>query len=312
MRPMMLARLSASHWGFRIVPSLSARILTFVLKTTKIALKQFSGGPGMMKVIAAARAAPLPVPTAKMHRRLDVRVEQFEGRSVWHIAPKDSPPRGNLLYFHGGGYVFSAAPPHWSSLAELVEKHGIAVTAPLYPLAPESCAEDVTDWALDYYSHYIAGHAGPFVMGGDSAGGGLTAATTMAARDAGLRLPDGLLLICPWLDASGSHPDQPAIEPRDCILRIQGIRDAGALYARDLPIDDPRVSPIHGRWADLPPVMMFGGGNDILVTDARTLKTKLPSAEYEEKAGLMHIWPLLPISEARAARDTIGRWIAAQ
>ncbi|MEQ1724832.1 MAG: alpha/beta hydrolase [Sphingopyxis sp.] len=293
------------------MPSFSSRALAFVLRLTKFALKNYAGGPGMMQAIAAARAAPLSVPSAKMRRRFDVSEEQFEGRSVWHLAPKGAAPHGHLLYFHGGGYVFSAAPPHWSSLAELVEKHGIAVTAPLYPLAPEHDAEQVTAWALSFYQHYVASHNAPFVMGGDSAGGGLAAATALAARDAGLRLPSGLLLICPWLDASGTHPDQPAIEPRDCILRIRGVRDAGLLYARDLPINDVRVSPIHGDWSGLPPIKMFGGGDDILVTDARALKAKLSSADYDEQAGLMHIWPLLPITEARVARDAIGRWIAA-
>lgn len=292
------------------MPSLAARLTGALLRATGVVAKRYNGGPGMMEVIAAARALPTPVPTAKMRARLDVREEQFEGRSVWHMAPKDGEPRGHLLYFHGGGYIFSAVPPHWTSLVDLAEKHGIAVTAPLYPLAPESGAEETVCWALDYYRHYITDHDGPFVMGGDSAGGGLAAATAMAARDAGLRLPSGLLLICPWLDASATHPDQVAIEPRDCILRLRGVRDAGKLYARDLPIDDPRISPIHGNWAGLPPILMFGGGDDILVTDARALKATVPGAHYDEQAGLMHVWPLFFFREAKAARDAIGRWIA--
>ncbi|MEQ1509877.1 MAG: alpha/beta hydrolase fold domain-containing protein, partial [Sphingopyxis sp.] len=187
-----------------------------------------------------------------------------------------------------------------------------SVTAPLYPLAPEAGVEETTGWALAYYRHYIASHDGPFAMGGDSAGGGLTAATAMLVRDAGLRSASGLLLICPWLDASGTHPGQPAIEPRDCILRIQGVRDAGLLYARDVPIDDARVSPIHGDWSGLPPMMLFGGGDDILVTDARALKLRLPEVDYDEQAGLMHVWPIFFFSEAQAARKRIGQWIAAQ
>ncbi|MEQ1687552.1 MAG: alpha/beta hydrolase [Sphingopyxis sp.] len=294
------------------MPSFSARTLAFVLRLTKLALKRYAGGPGLMQVIAAARAEPSSVPTAKMRRRMDVREELFERRSVWHLAPREKVPRGHLLYFHGGGYVFSAAPPHWSALAELVEQHGISVTAPLYPLAPEAAAKETIDWVLGYYRRFIADHDGAFVMGGDSAGGGLTAATAMAMRDAGLRLPAGLLLICPWLDASASHGDQPAIEPRDCILRIRGVRDAGLLYARDLAITDPRVSPIHGDWSGLPSIKMFGGGDDILVTDARALNAKLPGIDYVEQAGLMHVWPLFFFPEARTARASIGQWIVAQ
>lgn len=290
--------------------SLTARTFQWFLRTTGQITKQFSGGPGMLKVIEGSRALPTPEPSDKVRRRLTVSSEQFQGRTVWHIAPRDNPPRGRLLYLHGGGYVFTAAPPHWNSLADFAERFGIAVTAPLYPLAPESDALGTTGWALDYYRHYLTGNDAPFIVGGDSAGGGLASATAMAARDAGLRLPGGLLLICPWLDVTASHAGQPAIEPRDCVLTLRGIRDAGTLYRGGVAADDWRVSPIHGDWSGLPPVLMFGGGDDILVTDARALKAKLPSAEYEERAGLMHDWPIFFFPESRAARAKMGQWIA--
>lgn len=291
------------------MPSLLARGFSALLRSTGSISKRFSGGPGMHRIIEAARAAPTPEPTAKMQRTIDVSVSEFAGRAVWHLSPRGQAPRGHLLYYHGGGYIFTAMPPHWSSLAALVRDHGIAVTAPLYPLAPESGAETTTGWALDHYRQFLADVSGPFVLGGDSAGGGLAAATAMGAREAGLRSPAGLLLICPWLDVTASHPDQPAIEPRDAILRIRGIRDAGTLYRRDLAADDWRVSPIHGDWAGLPPILMFGGGDDILVTDARALRTKRPDADYDERAGMIHDWPLFFFSESRDARRHMGNWI---
>ena len=265
----------------------------------------------MASVISAARALPLAIPTNKQSERIDVHSDEFAGRSVWHLRPRNGQPRGHLLYFHGGGYIFSAAQPHWSSLCELVERYGIAVTAPLYPLAPESGVEETTGWALDFYRNSIGKVAEPFVVGGDSAGGGLATATLMAARNAGLRMPTGLLLICPWLDVTASHPDQSAIEPRDSILRIRGIRDAGTLYRRDIPADDWRVSPIRGDWSGLPPIMAFGGGDDILVTDSRALHAKLPDMIYDERAGLMHVWPLLFFAESKAARRRMADWIVA-
>jgi epsilon-lactone hydrolase len=281
------------------------------LRVTKLVSRRFQGGPHMDKVIRLARAAPLPLPTLKHRQRVDVRQEIVAGRSVWTISPKDRAPTGHLLFFHGGGYVFSAVAPHWDFYASLAERRGIAVTAPMYPLAPESGAAETTDWALAAYRHFLDGRDAPFVMGGDSAGAGLASAVALMARDAGLRMPAGLLLICPWLDVSGSHPDQPMIEPRDSILRLRGIQDAGRLYARDMPLADARVSPLHGDWTDLPPVLMYGGSDDILVTDARALKAKLPSATYVEGHGLMHDWPLFFFKESKAARRAIADFIVA-
>jgi acetyl esterase/lipase len=188
--------------------------------------------------------------------------------------------------------------------------HGWSVTAPLYPLAPENTADHITNWAMDYYTAYKAEMGDTaFVMGGDSAGGGLTAALAQMARDKGHALPASLLLICPWLNLDPSHPDQLKTEPRDGILTISGITEGGVLYAGDLPRTDPRCSPIFGNWDGLPPILAFAGGDDILVTDARALKAKLPSVEHIEMAGMLHDWPIFSFSESRKAQAKMANFV---
>ncbi len=292
------------------MPSMTARIFGFVFRTTGIFKKNFAGGPGMAAVIAAARAVPTEEPSAKMRAKLNITCDEFEGRPVWHISPVGHASPKRLIYWHGGGYVYSAAKPHWDFLCTMALKHGVAIIAPLYPLAPEADAVATTDFALSFYRHLLTQHdPANLAMGGDSAGGGLTAATLMAARDAGLPMPAKAILICPWLEADPAHPDQAAIEPRDAILTRRGISDAGKLYARDLPLSDPRVSPIHGHWDGLPPTLMFGGGDDILVTDARALKAKLPNVDYVEEAGNMHVWPIFIFPESRRAQARMAAFL---
>lgn len=287
--------------------SLLARVISSVLRTTGTLRKRYSDSPGFIERIAASRVNP-DLPTAKMRKQLAVGETKLDGRSIWMIAPQDGAPSAHLLYFHGGGYVYPAVDVHWKFMAHMAETYRIAVTAPLYPLAPEATAEETTAFGLAAYQAFLARHDGPFIMGGDSAGGGLTSVVAMAARDKGLRQASGLLLVCPWLDGSGSHPDQPAIEKRDCVLTLGGIRAAAREYAGGLPIDDPHVSPIHGQWDGLPPILCYGGGDDILVTDARALKAKLPAIEYVEEPGLMHVWPIFFLRESRAAQAQIADW----
>jgi epsilon-lactone hydrolase len=292
------------------MPSLVARVAGFVFRTTGMFRKNFAGGPGMDAIIAAARAAPLPAPSQKMQAKLDISCDMFAGCPVWTIAPKGHTGLKLLIYFHGGGYIYSAAQPHWDFLCHLADKHGISIIAPLYPLAPEKSATETTDFALAFYRDLLTRHdPHHLAMAGDSAGGGLTASTLMAARDAGLPMPAKTILICPWLEADPSHPDQAIIEPRDAILTRRGISDAGKLFARDLPLTDPRVSPIHGDWKGLPPTLMFGGGDDILVTDARALKAKLPSVDYFEEAGSMHVWPIFVFPESRRAQAQMAAFL---
>ena len=287
--------------------SLLAKVISSALRMTGVYRKQFAGGPDFMDRIAASRKNPF-LPNTKMRGQVSVSETQFEGRSVWTLSPKNRAPVAHLLYFHGGGYVYPAADVHWKFMAHMAEVHGVAVTAPLYPLSPEASAAEVTAFGLAVYEAFLASHDGPFIMGGDSAGGGLTAVVAMAARDKGLRPAAGLLLVCPWLDGSGDHPDQVAIEKRDCILTLNGIRTAAQLYARDLPIEDHRVSPIHGEWHGLPPILCYGGGDDILVTDARALRAKLPDIRYIETAGLMHVWPIFFLRESRGAQAQIAEF----
>lgn len=287
--------------------SFLATIIASALRTTGSLRKRYSDSPGFVDRIAASRVNP-HLPTEKMRAKLHVTQTELNGRSVWTIAPKDRAPTAHLLYFHGGGYVYPAVDVHWNYMAHIAQVHGLSVTAPLYPLAPEACAADTAAFGLAAYEAFLASHDGPFIMGGDSAGGGLTAVVAMAARDKGLRAASGLLLVCPWLDGSGSHPDQPAIEKRDCVLTLGGIRAAAKLYAGDLPVNDSRISPIHGVWNGLPPILCYGGGDDILVTDARALKAKLPDMRYVETAGLMHVWPIFFLRESRAAQAAMAEF----
>jgi len=42
--------------------------------------------------------------------------------------------------------------------------------------------------------------------------------------------------------------------------------------------------------------------------DARALKAKLPSVEYQEEAGMIHDWPIFTFGESRAAQKRMAAW----
>ena len=117
------------------MPSFAASLAGFLLRTTGYYRRMFSGGPQFEKNIAKIRSAPLPSP--KAHADIDIRHSEFQGRPVWHLAPKDRAPTAHVLFWHGGGYVYPATDVHWKFLSRMASVHGWSVTAPLYPLAPE-------------------------------------------------------------------------------------------------------------------------------------------------------------------------------
>ena len=288
------------------MPSFSSRLVTFVLRTTRIYKKRFSGGDYLSTNLQKLRAE-VSEPAAKWRTKLDIRREVFEGRAVWHIGPKAGASTIRVLYFHGGGYVYQAASVHWDTLCHMALNHGTSFIAPLYPLAPETKIDAISTFALSLYRDLLTRHdPADIVIAGDSAGGGLTVTTVMLAREAGLPLPVRTILICPWLDTDASDPEQLEIDKRDPILSVAGLRSIGDVLTPDAPFDQALMDPIRNDFSEYPATLMFGGGDDILVTNARALKAKQPAIDYREAASMMHVWPIFSFPESRAAQSQMA------
>ena len=111
-------------------------------------------------------------------------------RSTRSAKPSGVTP--GILWLHGGGYAVGMASMVYISRAlDLVKKYGAVVVAPEYRLAgkaPYPAALEDCYAALKYlHSHApeLGCSQNRIMVGGESAGGGLTAALCMYARDKG-------------------------------------------------------------------------------------------------------------------------------
>ena len=107
-------------------------------------------------------------------------------------AAKDSAHTPGILWIHGGGYATGMAGMVYMSRAlNLVQKYGAVVISPEYRLAgktPYPAALEDCYTALLYLKNHAAElgcSENQIMVGGESAGGGLTAALCMYARDRG-------------------------------------------------------------------------------------------------------------------------------
>ncbi len=107
-----------------------------------------------------------------------------------------------------------------------------------------------------------------------------------------------------------SHESVDAVAARDPMLSVPRLVRAGELYAGALRTDHPLVSPINGRIDGLGPMTIFVGTRDLLLPDSRRLRDLATEAgvpvDYHEADGLIHVWPILPLPEARKARRIIA------
>jgi acetyl esterase/lipase len=113
-----------------------------------------------------------------------------------------------------------------------------------------------------------------------------------------------MVLICPFVDATLSHPDISETDKRDLMLGPAGAREAGRLYAGELPIDHPLVSPVNADLRGFSTMQIFVATDGIASHDALILAERAREAAVEVQVGigLMHVWPILPIPEARTRR----------
>jgi acetyl esterase/lipase len=251
------------------------------------------------------------LPSWFMRKRIRFSDERRGANRIFRVAPSGGPNSPvRILFLHGGGYVFDLQDPHWSLIWGLISRTGAEVIAPIYPLAPEHGWREGLDMVQRVYLELVGERgAENIIIVGDSAGGGLALALAQALRDAKLPAPAALVLFSPWLDLGVSAPDQPELARRDPVLTIEFLRAAGLMWAKEVATNDPRVSPLFGEHAGLPPTIVFTGTWDILNSDAKRLAAVAGDVTLREYPNMMHVWPVLPIPEGRRALDEAAAFI---
>ncbi|HEY8461158.1 MAG TPA: alpha/beta fold hydrolase [Blastocatellia bacterium] len=242
--------------------------------------------------------------------------KSVEGWPIYYTAPSATPDSGAYaLFLHGGGYINEIVRAHWRFVAYLTRKAGVRCVVPIYPLAPRATAKYVVP-ATGALLRDLLDDVGPgnVTVVGNSAGGGLGLAAVQWLRDSGYRQPKALALITPFLDVSISRPEQREIAARDPMEDIPGLIEAGRLYAGDLDVANPYVSPLNGDMRGLAPMIVFSGTLDLLYPDSIDLAAKARAAgvpiEFHLRQGQPHNYALMPTPEGREARAIILRAVA--
>lgn len=233
-----------------------------------------------------------------------------DGLPVLEHVPTGSTPTRTLVHLHGGAYTKPADPRHFSWLRGLARELGVRVLVPLYPLAPEHTWRDSRDVLVDLVAKVTADSPDGVVLSGDSAGGGYALSVAQGVRDSGGTPPTALVLVSPWVDLSASAPDQPAVALTDPWLTLPTLHVYATWWAGS---HDDRTraepSPALGDLHDLPPTLVFCGTRDLLHPENVLLAERARESGWDytfvEGPGLIHVYPLLPIPEAKAAKRQI-------
>jgi acetyl esterase/lipase len=251
--------------------------------------------------------------------RCVVTARSVGGFEVYSVRPRTAKETGGgaVVYLHGGAYTNEIVEQQWGFVGHLARTVGCEVLVPVYGLAPAHHASEALELVSDLLTDLVA--AGRrCVLAGDSAGGGLALAAAQLALPDTRRSIGGLVLIAPWVDLTMANPAIDEIEPHDPWLTRAGLHPIARSWADGIPLDDPRVSPLHGDLGGLPPVEVWVGTRDIMLPDCRELGARMPAGSpfaLHVQDGAIHDYPLLPAPEGRAARRDIAArvsaWLAA-
>lgn len=272
--------------------SFPARFWSFFLRT---ALK------GAQLTVAESRARSLKnvrwlnrIPSGVVFESV-----QLEALPAAWVRPTRAQPGQVVLYLHGGGYVQGGLETYRMLSGQLAETLQIPLLFPEYRLAPENPFPAALEDALTAYRWLLGqGYApGKIVICGDSAGGGLALATTLALRADGDPLPAAVVCFSPWADLTLSGPSHQIQAKAEAVLTTAGLREWADLYRGSAPAAQPLISPVYADFQGFPPLLLQVGGDEILLDDARAVAAKAQAAGVAVTLsiwpGLFHVWQAL-------------------
>lgn len=243
---------------------------------------------------------------------LTVRRAEFEGMPIYTLQRTRAPSDRKVLYVHGGGYTAQPLIFQWLTVAAYARQTGATIGVPMYPLGGHGgTAKTVVPAMADLMTHVITEHGADNIsILGDSAGGGLALAAVQEQVRRGDITAKSLVLFSPWLDVTLSDPRSRQIN--DPMLNADTLIASGKLWADTLDPTDPRVSPLFGPLAGLPPTTVYCGSRDLLAPDTLRLQQKAISDRapitFGLRRDLIHCWQIFPfLPEAHADRPDIYR-----
>lgn len=224
---------------------------------------------------------------------------------------------GTLLYLHGGGYVLGSSRTGAPLADALAARAGLRAVAIDYRLAPEAPYPAAVEDGLAAYRGLLESGTEPhrLVLAGDSAGGGLTMATLLAARAAGLPQPAAAVVFSPWTDLTLSGRSIEIKRDADPLFDRAALEWFADRYLGGADPEAPLASPVLADFTGLPPILIQVGSHEVLLDDSVRLAAKAAEADVEVTleigADLPHVFQNQAgsLDEADAALDRASRFL---
>lgn len=269
---------------------------------------------GAANARAARRRGDGPFPPPVMSERAVVRsIAGRDGHAIPLRMFVPQRPSGVYLHIHGGGWVLGGADMQDPMLERLADRTGLAVVSVEYRLAPEDpypAGPDDCETAALWLARHAKAEFGSeaLTIGGESAGGHLSAVTLVRMRDrhgfTGFR---GANLVYGAYDLSLT-PSQRLFGDERLVLRtIDIVQFYNAFLPTAADRRDPDISPLYARLHGMPPALFSVGTADALLDDTLFMHARWLAAGNEAELAIYpggaHGFTLFPNALAEQAEE---------
>lgn len=234
-----------------------------------------------------ARQPQAVVPVAAVE---DDKLDGPTGPISVRIYRPENPAGGpvpTVAFFHGGGFVIGDLDTHDNQCRWICRETGAVVASFDYRLAPEApwpaAVEDclaATAWVADNIDR-LGGDPARFAVAGDSAGGNLAAVVAQQVRLTGGPALAAQLLIYPATDLAddeGKTYPSRLDNAEGYLLTVDDMLWFSGHYVGGSDPQDPKLSPLRGELAGLPPAVVATAEFDPLRDEGEAYAEALQAA----------------------------------
>jgi monoterpene epsilon-lactone hydrolase len=239
------------------------------------------------QVDASTAAAMKGLPALRQALHVKVEPLTIDGVNAFTVTPESVPPENRnrlLIHVHGGCYVSF---PGESGTGEAIFMAGFGhfkVISVDYRMAPDYPYPAALDDTMTVWKAALR-MADPKNMAvfGSSAGGALTLAMVLRAKQDNLPLPAAIAPGTPMSDLTDAGDTFRTNAMLDNVLVAPDANcdKRAALYANGHDLTDPMLSPVYGDMHGFPPAILTSGTRDLLLSNTVRVHRKLRQAGVE-------------------------------
>jgi len=248
-----------------------------------------------------------------------IKEDKIAGVTVRTVTPADIDPANEnrlFVHVHGGAYVLNGGSAGLPEAVLIANWAKISVMSIDYRMPPEHPFPAAVDDVVAVWKSLLRDWpAKSMALGGTSAGGGLTLASTLRFMELRVETPGALWVGTPWADLTKTGDSRFTNEGIDRFLvTYDGLLEGAAkLYANGRDLKTPLISPVYGNFRGFPPTYLVTGTRDLLLSDTvrvhRRMRVAGVMADLNVYEGVSHGEYMMDSPESQQAYGELGAFL---